>query len=188
MKLSILICNLLNRDESYGKLIASLLEQIKDKMGEVQILIESDNGELSIGAKRNILLKRAEGQYLAFVDDDDTVSSNYVELLLEAVESGCDCASLKGEITMNGGKPEIFEHSLKYKEWKTNPEGSEIRYERYPNHLSLIKSSIAKQFKYPEKNHGEDFDWSKMLHESGLLKSEHYIDEIIYYYNYTSNK
>lgn len=188
MKLSILICNLLNRDESYGQLIAFLLEQIKDKMGDVQILIESDNGELSIGAKRNILLKRAEGEYLAFVDDDDTVSSNYVELLLEAVESGCDCASLKGEITMNGGKPEIFEHSLKYGEWKTNPEGSGIRYERYPNHLSLIKASIAKQFKYPEKNHGEDFDWSKMLHESGLLKSEHYIDEILYYYNYTSNK
>lgn len=188
MKLSILICTIDSRVKIFNKLMVNLLEQIKDKTGQVQILIEYDMGTISIGEKRNKLLQRAEGEYLCFIDDDDWVCDNYVDLLLNAAESGRDCASLKGIITFDGVNPEIFEHSLKYKEWKTNPEGSEIRYERYPNHLNMVKSDIAKQFKFPVSNHGEDHDWSKQAHESGLLKTEYYIDEILYYYRYITRK
>lgn len=187
MKLSILIPTI-KRDETFlSQLIYNLEEQTLSMRDEVEILIDHDEYG-SIGTKRNNLLKVATGEYTAFIDSDDEIAVNYISLLMKAIDSDCDCASLKGEITINGGAPEIFEHSLKYNEWKTNPEGSEIRYERYPNHLSLIRSSISKQFKFPEKNHGEDHDWSKQIHESGLLKTEYYIPEIIYYYNYISNK
>lgn len=190
IKLSILICTLDKRESQLEELLKQLYGQRVNLPypNVVEFLIERDNGEQLVGEKRNKLLQKAAGKYLCFVDDDDKVSDNYLELLLKAVESDCDCASLKGEITIDGGPIEIFEHSLKYHEWLTNPEGSEIRYERYPNHLSLLIASIAKQFKFPEKNHGEDHDWSRQIHESGLLKSEYYIDDILYYYNYISNK
>jgi len=82
----------------------------------------------------------------------------------------------------------MFEHSIRYNAYKTNPDGYEVRYERFPNHLNCIKSSIAKQFIFPEKNHGEDTDWATQVHRSGLIQTEHYIKEVIYYYDYISNK
>lgn len=186
IKLSILIPTIEGREEQYKSLVTSLHQQYNGE--DVEVLTLKDNKEMSIGEKRNNLLEKANGEYLCFIDDDDAVSDNYILLLLEAAKSGCDCASLKGRIIIDGGEPEIFEHSLRYNEWKTNPEGSEIRYERFPNHLSLLRSSIAKQFKFPDKNFSEDFDWSTALHKSGLLKTEHYIPNVIYYYNYISNK
>ena len=61
-------------------------------------------------------------------------------------------------------------------------------YERYPNHLNCIKSSIAKQFKFPEINFGEDTLWADKVFKSGLIKTEHFIDKVIYHYKYITNK
>jgi hypothetical protein len=61
-------------------------------------------------------------------------------------------------------------------------------YYRPPNHLNVIKASIAKQFKFPEKNFGEDMEWSMQIQQSGLLKTEAHIDETLYYYIYKTNK
>jgi len=154
----------------------------------VELITLTDNKENSIGTKRNILLKESEGKYVAFIDSDDRISDNYFELLFQGIETGVDCCSLKGIITEDGNNPLVFEHSIKYYEYKTNPEGMPVRYERYPNHLNCIKASIAKQFKFPEINHSEDTQWATQIFKSGLLKTEHYIPEILYYYDYRSKK
>lgn len=184
MKLSILICTLPSRKELFKSLWDSLFSQITT---EVELL-SWDTESASIGAKRNALLGWAKGEYVAFVDDDDDVSENYISLLMEGINKGVDCCSLKGIYTVDGDIDGIFEHSLKYKEWKTTGNDNGVKYERYPNHLNCIKASIAKQFKFPEKNHGEDYDWSKKLHDSGLLKIEHYIEQPIYFYKYRTKK
>ena len=187
-KISILIPTIVERLNRYNSLYANLNKQIGDS--DVEICAYSDNKEMSIGEKRNLLMEFAKGEYIAFIDDDDEVSDDYIKLLLEAAESGCDCASLKGVITTDGANPQIFEHSLKYSEWKTNTNTGfgDVVYERYNNHLNMIKTSIAKQFKFPDKNFSEDYDWSKLLHESGLLKTEYYIEDILYYYKYITIK
>lgn len=157
------------------------------KVDGVEILFDnSSRNEKSIGKKRNELLSIAQGKYVAFVDDDDMVSTDYVQTILEGCKSDKDCVSLRGVITFNGTNPEVFEHSLKYKEWKTT--GNHIKYERYPNHLNAIKTSIAQQFKFPEINHGEDHDWSTQIHMSGLIKTEHYVDKVLYHYQFKPNK
>ena len=152
---------------------------------DVEILIYSGDSE-TIGNKRNYLMQSAKGEYLCFFDDDDMPSEDYIKELLKGIESVADCISLRGIMTTNGSNPEVFEHSLKYKSWRTTK--NEIKYERYPNHLNCIKSDIAKQIKFPEINHGEDYDWSKKLHESGLLKSEYYTDKVLYHYKFVTNK
>lgn len=184
VKLSILIPTIVGREEQYNSLVSELHKQYDGD--EVEICSLKDNREMPIGEKRNKLLEMAKGEYVVSIDDDDSVSDNYIELLLKAAESGCDCASLKGVITTDGQDAQIFEHSLKYSEWRTT--GNEVKYERYENHLNMIRSSIAKQFKFPETYFGEDHEWSKAIHEAGVLKTEHYIDEILYYYKYISNK
>lgn len=187
MKFSVLIPTVKRHTKFLTHLMFELRAQILPYAGEVEVLID-DNEIDSIGEKRNRLLKRATGVYCCFFDSDDSPSMDYIEQLMKAIQSGCDCASLRGIYSVDGKEDGIFEHSLKYDSWKTNPVDSEIRYERFPNHLNLIKSSIAKQFKFPEKNHGEDFDWSTLLHNAGVLHTEHYIESVIYYYRYLSNK
>lgn len=151
---------------------------------DVEVLTFKDNKEFSVGTKRNALLQSAQGEYIAFIDDDDRISDNYFKLIFEGIEKGVDCCSLKGIITENGNNPLLFEHSIKYSAYKTNPEGMPVRYERFPNHLNCIKASIAKQFSFPESNHGEDTDWATQIFNAGVIKSEHYIDEVIYYYEW----
>jgi len=186
MKFQILICSLEKRSKLLWRLLEILMPQTSQNE-DVTFLIDIDNGEDSIGKKRNRLLKESTADYVAFIDDDDRISNNYVDKILKGIENGVDCCSLRGIITENGGNPLVFEHSIKYNSYKTNPVG-EVRYERFPNHLNCIKASIAKQFKFPEKNHGEDTDWATQIHKSGLIKTEHYIPEILYYYDYVSNK
>lgn len=144
--------------------------------------------EHSIGYKRNRLLKEADGLYVAFIDSDDRVAQDYVELLLEGIDHGMDCCSLNGIITEDGKNPLRFQHSIRHNAYVTCPDAEEIRYLRYPNHLNCIRADIAKQFTFPETMHGEDTDWATQIHRSRLLRTEYDIPEVIYYYDYTSKK
>ena len=67
MKLfSILICSLFRRKEFLERLNLVLLPQCNDL---VEVLYEIDNGEISIGTKRNRLLDRSTGKYIAFIEE-----------------------------------------------------------------------------------------------------------------------
>jgi glycosyltransferase involved in cell wall biosynthesis len=177
-------------DQQLGKATSEIDEaEISTYLwGDVEVIFFEDERGLSIGHKRNVLKDLANGQYLAFIDSDDRIGPNYFKRILEGIDIGVDCCSLRGIITEDGVNPLVFEHSIRYNEYRTNPEGMPVRYERYPNHISCIKSSIGKQFKFPDINHGEDTDWATQIHRSGLIKTEYYIDEIIYYYDYISKK
>lgn len=183
IKLSILIPTIPERKEMFDKLIEEFRRQYQGN--EVEMFSNSGR-EDSIGKKRNTLLNLANGEYLCFFDDDDWPSSTYIADLLKAIESKPDCVSLRGVMTWDGANPELFEHSIKYSQWTTT--GNAIKYERTVNHLNCIKSSIAKQFKFPEINFGEDQDWSMQLHRSGLLKNEVFVDKVLYHYLYRTKK
>lgn len=189
MKLSILICTIPSREDSCLKLMDELYRQIEDLnvYDKVEIL-SWDEKEVSIGEKRNELLTTATGEYVCFIDDDDTVSKDYVSKILQALTYNPDCCSLIGVLTTDGNNPEIFEHSIIYNQYKTNDHYSAVKYERYPNHLNVIRASIAKRFKFPETNFGEDTDWATQIHKSGLLKTEMTIPGVIYHYQYISKK
>jgi len=185
MKLSLLICTLPQRRDFFQSLMRELRRQLQTLNAWSEVEILSDDGQaISIGEKRNYLLSIADGDYLAFIDDDDRVCPNYIKLLLEGIATNPDACSLHGIITDDGKNPRHFYHSLKFTSWY---EENSVYY-RYPNHLSTIKSSIAKRFKFPKINTGEDHDWSTQIFKSGLIKSEYWIDEIIYYYDHRSVK
>lgn len=191
MDLSILIPTLASRQEQCLTLVDKILDQVEENnlIGRVEVVTLYDRGEKSIGTKRNELIQMAKGKYVCFVDDDDEVSSDYIKCLFDGINKDVDCCSLKGVITWNGINPELFEHSLKYSSYKTNTIGATpIRYERFPNHLNCIKKSIIFDIKYPEISHGEDTDWATKVFNSGVLKSEHYIDSVIYHYKFISDK
>lgn len=180
MKLSLLIPSVTDRSH----FLESLLQRINGQKGnhDVEILVELDNRQATIGSKRNKLLQRATGDYLAFIDDDDRISSDYIDLVFQGMEKGVDCCSLTGIITFDGLNPKPFIHSIKNdRYWE-----DEHAFYRYPNHLNAIKSSIAKQFHFPEINHGEDTSFATQMHQAKVLKTEHFIDSVIYFYDWVN--
>lgn len=189
MKLQILIPTLPERKEKFDALMFELKRQIRinNLFDQVKICVNDAPKGVSIGLKRNELLQRATADYVAFIDDDDNISPDYIERVMEGISKGVDACSLRGIITIDGGVEEVFEHSIRYSAWKTNDTGY-VTYERYHNHLNTIKREIAQQFKFPETNFGEDHDWSTQIFNSGLIKTEHYIDSVIYNYVYISSK
>ncbi len=173
-RLSILICSILSRKNKLSQLMSVLDPQTKSN---VEVLVETDDGQMSIGAKRNKLLSRAQGDYVAFADDDDSVSPDYVDKILNAVATSPDCCSLVGEICFKKRNvTKKFIHSIEHDHWF---EHDNIYY-RCPNHLNSIRRELALQIKFLEKNVGEDHDFS--LRILPLLKTEVKIEGIIYYY------
>ena len=185
IKLSLLICTLTDRTNYLDRLMECLNKQ---KTDEVEILVSLDNREKTIGQKRNELLDQAQGDYIAFIDDDDLVSDDYIQLVLESInKSNPDVIGLHLLMTVNGANEERTYHSLKYNRWWDEPDPDRPgrrRYFRNPNHLNPVKRELALKVKFPGINHGEDHDYSKGLLPH--LSTEEYIESPIYYYLFRS--
>jgi glycosyltransferase involved in cell wall biosynthesis len=180
MILSILIASLGSRSRQRGELLDELLRQIDSLSGtgQVQVLCEIDDGELSIGEKRNKLVARASGDYVCFIDDDDHVAGSYIRHLLKACEPGdADCVGFLGRIWYQG-RWSTFEHSRKHEDM----ECVDGKFLRPPNHLNPIKRSIALQFPFPDSSMGEDAAYCLCMARDGVLKRERFIDETLYFY------
>lgn len=61
-------------------------------------------------------------------------------------------------------------------------------YARFNNHLSPIKKSIALQIGFKDLKFAEDYDYALRLKNSGLIKSEYFINHDMYHYRYVKNK
>ena len=192
--IAILVPSLESRVDNWHNLLEALSAQIKanDLTDEIKIISNVDNGSKSIGQKRNELIDDAVAggfEYVAFFDDDDSPGDEYISEIWNGAKFGYDVVSLRGQITTDGGEPFLFEHSIKYQAYRTvMNDHAPIRYERYPNHLNCMILSVAKLFKFPETNHGEDTNFATQVFKSGLLRRECFSRKIIYFYKYKSNK
>lgn len=181
MILSLLICTIPKRKDMFDRLYSELLSQKLASGSEVEILPDPKGG--TIGAKRQRLLEKAQGEYVAFIDDDDMVSSDYLSSILFALESKPDVVGFMGWITTNGRNKTNFKIS-KDCGYKTTARG----YERFNNHLSPIKREIALQIGYKNISWQEDYDYAVRLTNSGLIKTERFIAKALYYYQYVTQK
>lgn len=180
--LTVMICTIPSRYTMFIDLWNSINKLKQNTTLSVEVLYDSRKN-VNIGEKRNYLLKLASGKYCCFVDDDDTITDDYFKVIEES-ELKYDCVSLNGMRYVDGKKDRPFYHSLKYSKWFEDEKG----YYRNPNHLNPIRSDIAKRMRFPEKNNGEDFGFSKQLLELDLLKTEYVHDKIQYNYMFVSGK
>ena len=171
-KLSILICTIRGREH----LLERLLSVLDPQCGKcVEVLIEKDSGRMSTGKKRNVLLEKAKGDYIAFIDDDDLISEDYMAKILWGLQENPDCCSLEGLLIRE--KTQLsFYHSIEYEEWFRK---GDICY-RCPNHLNAVKRELALKVKFPYQDKGEDCDYSLRLRP--LLETESKTEGILYYY------
>lgn len=178
MFLSVLICSILSIKGALSLLLRELTNQAKGL--DVEILVDLDNREKTIAQKRNDLLDKATGEMLVFVDDDDMVSNDYLKTILSASNLGVDYIGYKIKTTINGDFIKPTYHSISFpRSWD-----DELGYYNNISHINPIKSSIAKQFRFPESEYGEDGLWNELVFKSGLVKTEYYIDKFMYFYQY----
>lgn len=183
MKLSILIPSVAERrntflpkslDMLYGQLESLSAEDQK----QVEIIYLIDNKTMMLGDKRNLMVDMAKGDYIAFVDCDDRISSDYISSLLDAIKSGADAIVFLAEVSLNGNPPKICRYSKDY----PNDYNTAIEYHRLPNHIPCIKKSISKKVSFPSLKRAEDAGYAKLL--KPYINSEYKIDKVLYYYDY----
>lgn len=175
IKLSILICSLIERRKEFLDRLLNILEpQTLNK--EVEIIIISDNAKRSIGQKRNDALNMANGEYVCFIDDDDLISDNYVDYILEKMENKPDVIVFDAQITFDSINPKLVKYGREYDYIE-----KQDAYYRQPNHLMVHrKSNITEIFK--DVKTGEDDEWaSRMLDR---IVTQERIDKILYFYDY----
>jgi len=92
---TILVATLGQRQDLLRRMLDGLLPQVAAAGGQVKVLAYWDNGQATIAAKRQALLDAADSDYVSFVDDDDTVSDDYVSSVLTALRQRRDYIGFK---------------------------------------------------------------------------------------------
>ncbi len=193
IKFSILILSIPSRFESLKAAVTHLQEQA-DATGQgksVEILVLLDNKSKSISEKRNDLLQMARGKYIAFLDDDDAVSKDYMSKILKAIdENDVDCISFNQWCSLDGEPMDVeFGIGNPHGHLWRDDEGFLGDIKRPPYHMCLWRREIAitEAFNPVYGANGqstEDIDWLMRLYPK--IQTEHHIPDALHGYIYNS--
>jgi hypothetical protein len=182
---SICILTVPERENKLQKLLKKLTETTPYSFKHrIEIIVNSDNKQKTVGQKRNECVLKAKGKYISFIDDDDMVSDAYIPKICRKLNSNLyDGIGFWGLYYVNDNPTMWFNHAnINGGHFKDN-----LGRQRRPlNHLNPIKTEISKQILYPEKNYGEDSDYCDKLLNSGLIKNEYNFEEVMYHYLWSS--
>lgn len=179
IKLSILICSLKTRKQFLDRLLKILKPQL---VSGVEIVIGEDDGELTIGEKRNDLLAAARGAWLCFVDDDDRVSRDYVAQILGALKGDPDAVGFRVTRNINGTYDIDQVHSRRFDVYGRQDVDGKDALTRPINHLNPVRSTLARSVGFYALNSGEDHGYAIRLR--GFIHSEIFLDKALYVYDF----
>lgn len=186
--ISIVVLTYPERKAQFNQLRNLIMSSLKDYEEEVEFLsIHSPKGTPKIGAKRQIGLDAAKGNYFVMIDDDDLISENYFEKII---------------FHLKRDSPDCIGHLIDcefYRDGKLENECSAIVSNNYtglsnnvkhPIHTITqgiyykvpVRTTLAKMVGFDNKSFGEDQDFSIRL--KPYLRKESFINEVLYYYIY----
>ena len=191
--LTIGICHLHERANLLRELIKDMQENTPPEiMQRVEIIVNADNGEKSVGQKRNEILDASSAKFICFVDDDDKISKDYLKWIVRCINQNrnLDSIGFTGRYYINNMFAMYFKHANTY---GGNFRGSDGIQYRPCNHLNPVRTAIARKIGFVDKNHGEDSDYSDRLLLSGLIKNEMIIQTgdntpVLYHYYFSEEQ
>lgn len=189
MKLSILMPTIPQRKKEFTNLLREVRRQINycrdvhPTIGGVEVVVDSrkkyKDGGPTIGEKRGSLVRRAGGKYVCFLDDDESISPDYVESLLRLCYHGKDVCTFSSFSKFDNYWC-VVKMSLTH---KTNEQAKPGIIHRRPWHICPVKREYAIKFDFPESNYGEDWQWfEKVL---TLCETEAHTEAILHQYNHS---
>jgi hypothetical protein len=165
IQLSILIPTVPERVEMFTRLFNEVNRQvvycstIHPTLGHVQVLVDDSkrflDGGLSIGKKREKLIRSAVGKYVCFIDDDEDIAGNYVEQLLRATHKDADIITFSSFAKLEQYWM-VVQMTL---DQKINEEGKPGFIRRPPWHMCPVRSIFAKIHDFEDISYGEDWRW-----------------------------
>lgn len=205
MLLSILVPTVPRRLRTcFPDLIEKLSAQADQFGNQVEVLGFYDNKRRTVGSKRNELLRAAHGRFLVFIDDDDDVTDDFVQLLFGAASAHPDAHVIVYDcITTINNDPNQTTYSTysvknpkPFHQWREHWEYGdivgEIQWRGQPAHTMCWRSEIAKKYLFSNINFGEDMDWIErvyrnedIVHKAGRRK-EVRINKVLYFYKFNS--
>lgn len=186
--LAICVCTITSRVEMYNRLSAKIMKQILEVSQKydyrVANLYTNTDDFMTIGEKRSELLKQSNAEFVVFIDDDDDISDDYVEQIVDVIyeNPNIDCIGIKGKISFDGLNEKKWEISKDFGSWYE----ADDCYFRTPNHISPVRSEIAKKISFPHISNGEDYAYSMTI--LPFLQTEIKIDKEIYHYQFLTKK
>lgn len=169
-----------------GQLGALCLE-IEKQIGTLPVehLVLTDNKRRTVGEKRDALLRTARGQYVAFVDDDDWVSDDYVASIVACCRHPAgssdspDVITFRQQATVNGATGTI-EFGLGNGNEAFLPGGVA---RRNAWHVCAWRRTLAILSHFPATNYGEDWAFAQPLCHLPNLRDVH-IPKVLHYYRH----
>ena len=120
---------------------------------------------------------------VCFVDDDDVVPCYYVSTILPLLD-GVDIIGFEAQLYVDGDlDPHRDYHTITAGSWYN----TEDAFYRDISHLQPIRREVALAAPM-EGGHGEDGRWADNMRALKVIKTEHYIDKIMYYYLFRNGK
>lgn len=150
---------------------------------EVEVLCLLDNRKRSIGSKRNALLDLAQGEYIAYVDDDDRVAPDYVEAILGALVDRPDVVVFDVWVTGYKQSHRLDDRICRYDIGFQN-ENLATEYRRRPNHLMVWRTELARASRFVDTSHGEDTAWADALLSQHSALRQARIEKTLYFYEF----
>lgn len=199
---TLLIATLGQRHARMERLLRGLMPQVDRAGGAVKVMAYFDSGELTerhggalgavggalgaIATKRQSLVEATTTEYLSFIDDDDTVSTDFVESILEALRSGPDFVGFWSKIYRNSHFYKMSKMSLEYDGWTRGT----AHLCRDITHLNPMRSDIVRtaDFRVRGTSQPEDVAWAEQLRRGGLLRTQVFIDRTLHNYWWTPSQ
>jgi glycosyltransferase involved in cell wall biosynthesis len=162
----------------HGKIISQRGSQ------HIEHLVLYDNRARSIGMKRQALLNSARGDFIAFVDDDDDVSEDYVTRLIEAIIEHPEADVITfDQAAIYNGKPFTVHFQLGAKDDKLILDGpDDQRITRGPWHVCAWRRTKIRHCQFLDTNYGEDAAWVAQARQH--VTRAHHIDGILHTYRH----
>jgi len=160
-----------------------LSEKIEAQIGDLPVehLMFVDNKKRTVGEKRDALLVAARGKYVAFVDDDDVVSDDYVSEIVKAAESNPDVITFLQGCSVDGQQGDI-EFRLGNPNEPFIPGGTA---KRNAWHVCAWRRKLAILSHFPASNYGEDWAFAEKLCKLPNLREVH-INKVLHFYRHSS--
>lgn len=155
------------------------LERIKKLMPEWCELLIDDDPDICLGLKRNNMLRKANGKYIAVIDDDDDITDDYFTEIKLGIDKGVDSIGIM--IERNVANKKIIQKCGMYHPTMAD----EVL---WMGHFSPVKTELARKATYRDFGMCEDADHVQSL--APLIKTAHYVEHPIYwqYYHFTEKE
>lgn len=174
---TILIATLGRRAGKLAGLLEDLMAQVDAAGGAVTVEALWNNGERPVGVLRRELLEGARSRYVSFVDDDDTVASNYVARILPLLD-GTDYVGFSVRVMSGTYQGVVAVHSIGFPGWTEDI--LHDRLYRHVSHLNPIRRELALLGSFGDGAYAEDREWAFTVRDH--VRTEHLVDQVMYFY------